>query len=128
MSYMETVHYDKVRAIYSILHGEREADLLLKNLNILDVHGETVYQGSILVYDKRIIALNPDESVVKVKEVFDGKGLYAIPGLIDAHIHFESQLAHPTALAEAILSLMPLDSDRSALLHRITHRLCDDLL
>ncbi len=41
--------------------------------------------------------------MVKVKEVFDGKGLYAIPGLIDAHIHFESQLAHPTALAEAMV-------------------------
>lgn len=103
MSYMETVHYDKVRAIFAVLSGEREADLLLKNLNVLDVHGETVHQGSILIYDKRIVALDPDESVVKVKEVFDGKGLYAIPGLIDAHIHFESQLAHPTALAEAMV-------------------------
>ncbi len=99
----EAAHYDTVRAIFAILNGEREADLLLKNLNILDVHGETVYHGSILVYDKRIIALNPDEEILKVKEVFDGKGLYAIPGLIDAHIHFESQLAHPTALAEAMV-------------------------
>jgi adenine deaminase len=99
----EAVHYDKVRAIFDILNGKREADLLLKNLNILDVHGETVYQGSILVYDKRIVALNPDETILKVKDVFDGKGLYAIPGLIDAHIHFESQLAHPTALAEAMV-------------------------
>lgn len=103
MNKMEAEHYGKVRAIFAILNGEQEADLLLKNLNILDVHGESVYQGSILVYDKRIVALNPDESVVKVKEVFDGKGLYAIPGLIDAHIHFESQLAHPTALAEAMV-------------------------
>ncbi|THA63414.1 adenine deaminase [Ensifer adhaerens] len=99
----EAAHYEKVRAIFDILNGEREADLLLKNLNILDVHGETVYQGSILVYDKRIVALNPDETILKVKQVFDGKGLYAIPGLIDAHIHFESQLAHPTALAEAMV-------------------------
>jgi len=98
-----SAHYDKVRAIFDILNGKKAADLLLKNLNVLDVHGETVYQGSILVYDKRIVALNPDESVVKVKDVFDGKGLYAIPGLIDAHIHFESQLAHPTALAEAMV-------------------------
>ena len=100
---MEAAHYEKVRAIFAILNGEGEADLLLKNLNILDVHGETVYQGSILVYDKRIVALNPDESLLRVKEVFDGRGLYAIPGLIDAHIHFESQLAHPTALAEAMV-------------------------
>lgn len=103
MNQTEAAHYEKVRAIFDILNGEREADLLLKNLNILDVHGETVYQGSILVYDKRIVALNPDETVLKVKQVFDGKGLYAIPGLIDAHIHFESQLAHPTALAEAMV-------------------------
>ncbi len=97
------VHYDQVRAIYDVLNGKREADLLLKNLNILDVHSESVYQGSILVYDKKIIALSPDESLLKVREVFDGEGLYAIPGLIDAHVHFEAQLAHPAAFAEAIV-------------------------
>src|SRR5699024_6644832 len=89
---------EKVKELYAILHGELEADLLMKNLNILDVHGETVYEGSLLIHDKRIIALNPDESIVKTKEIFDGNGLYAIPGLIDAHIHYESQLAHPVAL------------------------------
>jgi adenine deaminase len=96
-------HYEKVRAIFEILEGNREADLLIKNINILDVHGETVYHGSILIYDKRIVALNPDETIARAKETFDGKGLYAIPGLIDAHLHFESQLANPTALAEAMV-------------------------
>ncbi|WP_281869026.1 amidohydrolase family protein [Brevibacillus parabrevis] len=103
MKQTEINHLEKVRAIFDILHGKKEADLLLKNLNILDVHGEIVYHGSLLIYDKRIVALNPDESVIQVKEVFDGQGLYAIPGLIDAHLHFESQLAHPTALAEAMV-------------------------
>lgn len=96
-------HYDSVKAIYEVLNGKREADLLLKNLNILDVHSESVYQGSILVYNKRIVALNPNETAIKVREVFDGKGLYAIPGLIDAHVHFDAQLAHPAAFAEAIV-------------------------
>ncbi|MTJ83475.1 MAG: adenine deaminase [Telmatospirillum sp.] len=103
MNSTEAVQYEKARAIFDILNGKKEADLLLKNLNILDVHGETVYQGSLLVYDKRIIALNPDETILKVREVFDGNGLYAIPGLIDAHLHFDSQLAHPAALAEAMV-------------------------
>ncbi|KZE50416.1 adenosine deaminase [Brevibacillus parabrevis] len=103
MKQTEINHLEKVRAIFDILHGKKKADLLLKNVNILDVHGETVYHGSLLIYDKRIVALNPDESVIQVKEVFDGQGLYAIPGLIDAHLHFESQLAHPTALAEAMV-------------------------
>lgn len=72
-------HLEEVHAIFDVLHGRKEADLLMKNLNILDVHGETVYNGSLLIYHKRIVALNPDESIVKAKEVFDGQGLYAIP-------------------------------------------------
>ncbi|WP_327089259.1 amidohydrolase family protein [Nonomuraea sp. NBC_01738] len=98
-----SAHYDQVRTIFDILHGDHEADLLLRNLSILDVHSETVFQGSILVYNQRIVALNPDESIVKVREVFDGQGLYAIPGLIDAHLHFDAQLAHPAAFGEAIV-------------------------
>jgi adenine deaminase len=96
-------HYNQVKAIFDVLNGRKEADLLLKNVNVLDVHSESVYQGSILIYDKRIIALNPDESAISVREIFDGEGLYAIPGLIDAHVHFDAQLAHPAAFAEAIV-------------------------
>ncbi|GAA3486204.1 adenine deaminase [Streptomyces cremeus] len=97
------LHDEHVRTVFGILHGEREADLLLRNLSILDVHSETVFQGSILVHGGRIIALDPDESVVRPQEVFDGQGLYAIPGLIDAHLHFDAQLAHPAAFGEAIV-------------------------
>ncbi|MFJ4876393.1 adenine deaminase C-terminal domain-containing protein [Streptomyces sp. NPDC088745] len=67
------------------------------------MHSEAVFQGSILVHGGRIIALDPDESVVRTREVFDGQGLYAIPGLIDAHLHFDAQLAHPAAFGEAIV-------------------------
>ncbi|GAB2681321.1 adenine deaminase C-terminal domain-containing protein [Nocardia goodfellowii] len=94
---------DHVRTIFGILQGEQQADLLLRNLNILDVHTESVYPGSLLVHGQRIIALNPDESIVRFRAEFDGEGLYAIPGLIDTHLHFESQLAHPAAFGEAIV-------------------------
>ncbi|MFJ2740542.1 amidohydrolase family protein [Streptomyces sp. NPDC087440] len=97
------MHDEHVRTIFGILHGEKTADLLLRNLHILDVHSETVFEGSILVHGQRIIALNPDESIVRTREVFDGQGLYAIPGLIDAHLHFDAQLAHPAAFGEAIV-------------------------
>ncbi len=94
---------EQVHAIFDILHGKKEADLLIKNIRILDVFGETTFAGSLLVYNQRIVALNPDEDAILVKSVFDGQGLYAIPGLIDAHFHFESQLVNPTALAEAMV-------------------------
>lgn len=92
-----------VRSVFRILQGEEEADLLLHNLNILDVHSEEVFPGALLVHGGRIIGINPDEDVLRVRERFDGQGLYAIPGLIDAHLHFESQLAHPAAFGEAIV-------------------------
>ena len=94
---------EKVQELFDILHGKATADLLMKNLNILDVHGETVYKGSLLIHDGKIISLSPDESAIQVREVFDGQDLYAIPGLIDAHFHYESQLANPTALAEIMV-------------------------
>ena len=93
----------QVHDIFDVVHGTKEADLLIKNINILDVHGETVYAGSLLIYKGRIVALSPDEDKIQVKEVFDGQGLYAIPGLIDAHFHFESQLARPTTLGDAMV-------------------------
>ncbi|MEL7609276.1 MAG: amidohydrolase family protein [Bacillota bacterium] len=93
----------KVREIFEILHGRHQADLLIKNIVVLDVHGETTYKGSLLIHGGKIVALNPDETIAKARETFDGQGLFAIPGLIDAHFHFESQLVNPTALAEAIV-------------------------
>lgn len=103
MSNNEVSQLQQVHDIFDIVHGKKEADLLIKNIHILDVHGETVYAGSLLVYNGRIVALSPEEDKIQVKEIFDGQGLYAIPGLIDAHLHFESQLAHPTALGEAMV-------------------------
>ncbi|MGA0614816.1 adenine deaminase C-terminal domain-containing protein [Paracoccus sp. KR1-242] len=104
IEHSETQEYAKVREIFEILHGRATADLLIRNVNILDVHGETVFPGTILVHDKKIIGFSPDEAILQVKQIFDGRGLYAIPGLIDAHIHFESQLAHPVALGEAMVA------------------------
>ncbi|MGV9410699.1 adenine deaminase C-terminal domain-containing protein [Nocardia sp. NPDC003693] len=98
-----SAHDEHVRTIFGILTGEREADLLLRDIHIVDVHTESVYPGSLLIHGQRIIATNPDESIVRFRETFDGEGLYAIPGLIDAHLHFESQLAHPAAFGEAIV-------------------------
>ena len=96
-------HLTKIKDTFDIVHGKKEADLLIKNVRILDVLGETVFKGSILLYKGEITAINPDENIIKVKETFDGENLYAIPGLIDAHFHFESQLANPVTLGEAMV-------------------------
>jgi adenine deaminase len=99
----EDMELQRVHRIFDILHGTSEADLLIKNVQTLDVFGECLFPGSLLIDGGQIVALNPDEAVIRARETFDGKDLYAIPGLIDAHFHFDSQLAHPAALAEVMV-------------------------
>ena len=90
---------ERVQEIYDVLEGKKEADLLLKNVQIVDVYREKVTPGSLLILNGRIVAVDPDETIVKAKQTEDGKGQYALPGLIDGHFHFESQLVTPTELA-----------------------------
>ena len=97
------INLARINGIFEIIRGEREAELLIDNVKVLDVLGETVASGSILLDQGEIVAINVKRDEVRVKEVFDGKGLFAIPGLIDAHFHFESQLANPVALGDAMV-------------------------
>jgi adenine deaminase len=91
-----------VRTIANIITKGEPADLLITNINILDVYNEDTYSGSLLINNGKIVAVNPDPKV-KARETFDGQGMYAIPGLIDGHFHFDSQLVTPTALSEAMV-------------------------
>ena len=91
----------RARALRDIITGQEKADLLIRNIKIVDVYRDGVYPGSLLVSGGRIFAVNPEKATAKAE--FDGQGLYAVPGLIDGHFHFESQLVTPTALAEAMV-------------------------
>lgn len=87
---------------FDIIGGKAPADLHIKNVQILDVYTNTVYPGSLLIQGEKIIAINPSEAVT-AKKVFDGKGMFAIPGLIDGHFHVESQWATPAAMQKLLV-------------------------
>src|SRR5688572_16693644 len=67
------------------------AQVLIKNVNVLDVENKKILPGqSVVALDGRIISVEKDR-VYKLPggtNVIDGSGKYLIPGLIDAHIHF----------------------------------------
>jgi imidazolonepropionase-like amidohydrolase len=54
---------------------------------ILTVTRGTIPNGTILVRDGRIAAVGADVTVPAGADVFDAKGLYVSPGIIDAHSH-----------------------------------------
>ncbi|MDO4492540.1 MAG: adenine deaminase [Clostridia bacterium] len=82
--------------------GKRKADLLLMNVRLVDVYTEEIRPASIAVYDGRIVAIDPAPGT-EAERVIDGGGMYAVPGFMDAHVHVETTLLTPEALAEVIV-------------------------
>jgi adenine deaminase len=82
--------------------GKKKADLLIKNVQIADVYTESFYEGSIVVSGGKFVAISPSWSP-EAEEVIEGHGKYAVPGFMDTHMHIETTLLMPSALAEAIV-------------------------
>ncbi len=58
--------------------------------NIVDVVGERIFKGIVIVRDSKIVA---------VREEDNEENVYILPGLIDAHIHIESSMLVPSEFA-----------------------------
>lgn len=77
-------------------------DLVIKNGTIVSHVGR--YQANIGVKDGKISSIFSDMTDVSFTDEIDAKGKYILPGLIDAHVHFEDpgrpdreDFAHGTA-------------------------------
>lgn len=82
--------------------GALKADMHITNIQILDVYTETLYPGSLVIRNGRIVASTPEWRVQKDRE-YDGGGAVAVPGFMDAHVHIETTLLTPEALADVIV-------------------------
>lgn len=58
--------------------------------NIVDVVGERIFKGVVIIKDSRIAEIREEDT--------DGN-MYILPGLIDAHIHIESSMLVPSEFA-----------------------------
>jgi adenine deaminase len=82
--------------------GDGQFDLALKNVRLVNVFTNEIYDASIGV-SQDVISYVGQSKDLKSREVFDANGMYAIPGLIDSHIHIESSMVTPPRFAEAVL-------------------------
>ena len=64
-----------------------EFDLLLKDVRVVRPHGNTVHASDIAVKDGKVALLSPGIDIARAKEVHDGRGRLAFPGVVDAHMH-----------------------------------------
>ncbi len=79
--------------------GKIEVDLLIKDVNLINVFSGEIYKESIAVYNGIIVGFGD----YKAKAVLNAKGLYAVPGLIDAHMHIESTMLSPREFAKCLI-------------------------
>ncbi|MBO6258173.1 MAG: adenine deaminase [Succinivibrio sp.] len=86
---MDKATYLKLK---SVVNGEAKADLLLKNCRVINVFtGETI-STNVGIKDGYFVYLSDEGSA---KKEIDIEGKYLVPGLIDAHMHFESTVVTP---------------------------------
>jgi allantoinase len=64
-----------------------EFDLLIKNVRVVRPHGNTVHEADIAVAGGKVAKVAPGLEVARAKEVYDGRGRLAFPGVVDAHMH-----------------------------------------
>lgn len=62
-------------------------DLIIKNVKLVSPNSATQSMQDIGVKDGKITQLGVDIDPSTAKEVYDGKGKIAFPGLVDAHMH-----------------------------------------
>ncbi|WP_199619757.1 amidohydrolase family protein [Paenibacillus alkalitolerans] len=88
----------------SAAKGEFPLDLAITNIKLVNVFTGEIYPAAIGVYRDRIVHVTqPGETELEARAIVDGKGKYAIPGLIDTHVHIESSMVTPGAYAAAVL-------------------------
>ena len=78
------------------------ADVIIQNVRVADVFNLKWKQAEIVIADGVIIAIaKPGE--FQANQYYDGKDQFALPGLIDTHIHIESSMLTPYEFSRIML-------------------------
>lgn len=80
---------------------ELPADLILRNCNLVNVFTGEISRTDISIAAGRIASI--DRFSGQAEKVLDCSQYYAVPGLLDGHVHLDSTLLTPTQLSKIIL-------------------------
>lgn len=95
---------DKLRGLIMVAQGKKEATLLLKNCRLVNVYSGEIYQTDIGIYEDRIASITAG-TVTEAREVIDCQGYYAMPGMMDPHMHVDTTMLWPSELARVLVPL-----------------------
>ena len=81
--------------------GERTADLVLKNAQVIDVFSGDIHESSVAIAAGMIVGFGDYQA----RAIIDLGGKYVCPGFIDGHIHLERSLVTPSEFAKIVVPL-----------------------
>lgn len=98
---MQNMSYEEV---IKAAMGKTHLDLAILNTRLVNVFTREIYDADIGIIGDKVAYVAPAkaEKLETVKSI-DAKGQYAVPGLVDSHLHIESSMVIPTRFAEAVL-------------------------
>lgn len=82
--------------LLAVARGDAPADLAITNVRVVNVFSRRVEPGPIAIRGGRVASVGRDGPA---RETLDAGGRFAIPGLIDAHMHVESTMLMPRHFA-----------------------------
>ena len=97
---MEHMEKRTLRRLIDTAMHRIPADLVIYNCQIVDVYTGKVHPGSIAITDGMIAGFGDD---YRGHQEVDAQGMYAAPGLIDAHIHIESSYTSPEEFGRMVV-------------------------
>ncbi len=97
---------NSILSLNSVAMGDKKADLVLKNCNLLSVYtGEIIPKTQIAIINDRIAYVGPDAShTVGPKTIsIDVKNKYVSPGFADPHLHIDQFVLPSEFIKKALL-------------------------
>ncbi len=95
----------ELKKVLAVARGDEKADVLFKNIKILDLINGEVVDSAIVLSGKTIAGIGLEYAAASALETIDGKGLIAVPGFIDGHLHIESSMMNPFEFEKMTLPL-----------------------
>ncbi|MCM1322453.1 MAG: adenine deaminase [Bacteroides sp.] len=91
--------FEEFKKIRDVIAGREKADLLIKNARVVNVFTREVFSADVVVAAGYVCGFFDAEA----QDVYDARGAYMVPGLIDAHTHIESLKVTADKLNDALL-------------------------
>lgn len=91
----QTLTRSELKKGLAVARGDELADLLIKNIKILDLINGDITESAIVISGKTIAGTGIEYNTSRAHKIIDGKGLTAVPGFIDGHLHIESSMMNP---------------------------------